>query len=153
MKVRQLSGEECRTVLARRNVGRIACARDGQPYVVPILCYYDADGDCMYSVAAEGQKVRWMRDNPKVCMEVSEIVDRYNWTTVLVFGRYEELTESVADDHLRHRARELFERRHEWWLPGMVKPEPQESARTVVYRVRIDDVSGRQASHDPDART
>jgi nitroimidazol reductase NimA-like FMN-containing flavoprotein (pyridoxamine 5'-phosphate oxidase superfamily) len=144
--IQVLSGDECRAVLGRTSLARLACARDNQPYVVPILCYFDAEGDALYSVAAAGQKIEWMRENPKVSVEVSEITDRYHWTTVVAFGRFEELTESVADDHLRRRAHELFDQRHEWWFPGMQKPEPGAAAQTVVYRIRIDELSGRRAS-------
>jgi hypothetical protein len=144
--IHELTGDECRTALARTSLARLACAHADQPYIVPILCYFDADGDCLYSVAAAGQKIAWMRANPKVCVEVSEIGDRYHWTTVVAFGRYEELTDSVADDHLRRRAHELFEQRHEWWFPAMRKPEPGGAAQAVVYRIRIDRLTGRRAS-------
>lgn len=144
--IQVLSGDECRTVLGRTSLARLACAKDNQPYIVPILCYFDAEGDALYSVAAAGRKIEWMRANPKVAVEVSEITDRYHWVTVVAFGRFEELTESVADDHLRRRAHELFDQRHEWWLPGMQKPAPDAPAQTVVYRIRIDELSGRRAS-------
>ena len=148
MTIHELTAEECRVVLARKTMARLACAHGDQPYVVPILCYFDAEGDCLYSVAADGQKVAWMRANPKVCVEMSDISDRYNWTTVVAFGRYEELTESEADTDLRRRAHTLFEQRHEWWLPGMQKPEHAGPARTVVYRIRIDRMTGRRATRE-----
>jgi nitroimidazol reductase NimA-like FMN-containing flavoprotein (pyridoxamine 5'-phosphate oxidase superfamily) len=87
-----------------------------------------------------------MRTNPRVCVEFSDISDQFNWRTVVAFGRYEELTESIADDHLRRRAHELVEQRPEWWLPGMQKPEDHAPARTIVYRIRIDELTGRRAT-------
>lgn len=146
--IHELTPDECRTVLGRNNLARLACSKDDQPYIVPILCYFDADGDALYSIAAAGQKIAWMRENPKVSVEVSEIGDRYHWTSVVAFGRYEELTDSVADADLRRRAHELFDQRHEWWFPAMQKPDPNDTARTVVYRIRIDEMTGRRASRD-----
>jgi nitroimidazol reductase NimA-like FMN-containing flavoprotein (pyridoxamine 5'-phosphate oxidase superfamily) len=67
----------------------------------------------LYSVAAQGQTIDWMRANPKVCVEFSEIGDQFHRRTIVVFGRYEELTDSAADDHLRRRAHELVEQRPE----------------------------------------
>jgi nitroimidazol reductase NimA-like FMN-containing flavoprotein (pyridoxamine 5'-phosphate oxidase superfamily) len=148
LTIHQLTPEDCRQVLTRVHVARLACSQADQPYIVPILCYYDPKGDCLYSVAAAGQKVEWMRRNPKVCVEFSEIGDQFHWTTVVAFGRYEELTDSFADDDLRHRARTLFEQHREWWYPAMQKPEPGAPAKTVVYRIRIDDVTGRRASRE-----
>jgi nitroimidazol reductase NimA-like FMN-containing flavoprotein (pyridoxamine 5'-phosphate oxidase superfamily) len=148
MVVFELTPDECRAFITGKNLARLACSRDDQPYIVPILCYYDHEGDAIYSVAAEGQKIHWMRANPKVCVEFADVADQFHWTTVVAFGRYEELTDSVADDHLRRRARELFEQRAEWWFPAMQKPEPGADARAVVYRVRIDEITGRRASRD-----
>jgi nitroimidazol reductase NimA-like FMN-containing flavoprotein (pyridoxamine 5'-phosphate oxidase superfamily) len=146
MVIYELTEDECRAVISGKNLARLACCREDQPYIVPILCYYDREGDSLFSVASLGQKVRWMRSNPKVCVEFSEIGDQFHWMTVVAFGRYEELTESVADDHLRRRAHELFEQRREWWFPAMQKPEPGAAALTVVYRIRIDELTGRRAS-------
>lgn len=36
MLIHELSESECRKVLAGTNLGRLACAHDNQPYVVPI---------------------------------------------------------------------------------------------------------------------
>jgi len=146
MTIHELTREECRDSITGRNLARLACASDNQPYIVPIFCYYDREGDCLYSVAAHGQKVEWMRANPRVCVEFSDISDQFNWRTIVAFGRYEELTESAADDHLRRRAHELVEQRPEWWLPGMQKPQPGAAARTIVYRIRIDKLTGRRAT-------
>jgi len=145
MVVHELSPEDCRRVLARKSLARLACALNDQPYIVPVLCYFDADAGCLYSIAAEGQKVDWMRHNPKVCVEVSEIGDRYTWTTVLVFGQFQELTDSQEDEAARHRARLLFEQREDWWFPAMQKPGSGGGAMAVIYRIVIDEVTGRRA--------
>jgi uncharacterized protein len=148
MTIHELTRDECRTSIAGKHLARLACARDNQPYIVPIFCYYDREGECLYSVAAHGQKVDWMRANPRVCVEFSDIKDQFNWRTIVAFGRYEEVTESAADDHLRRRAHELVEQRQEWWLPGMQKPDPDVPARTIVYRIRIDELTGRRATRE-----
>ena len=146
MIVRELSTADCRKVLSSKGLARLACSQADQPYIVPILCYFDEEADCLYSVAAVGQKIDWMRANPKVCVEFGEIADQFNWTTVLVFGRFEELTEAEADAQARRKAHELFEQRYEWWFPAMLKPASDERARAVVYRIRIERISGRQAA-------
>ena len=43
MLVKDMSVEECREVLARIGFGRLACARNNQPYVVPIYFAYEPD--------------------------------------------------------------------------------------------------------------
>ena len=78
-------------------VGRLGCARDNQPYIVPISFYFDPAGRCLYSFATAGQKIDWMRSNPRVCLEVDEIGDEFHWNSVLVIGRFEELVAYHAD--------------------------------------------------------
>jgi nitroimidazol reductase NimA-like FMN-containing flavoprotein (pyridoxamine 5'-phosphate oxidase superfamily) len=89
-----------------------------------------------------------MRDNPKVCVQLDEIRDKDHWTTVLVFGRYEELLDSESDRDARDRALALFQARDEWWLPGAAHLTASERHAVIVYRIQIDRVSGRRASRD-----
>jgi uncharacterized protein len=146
MLIHELTKDECLDVLRHTNLGRLACSHDHQPYIVPI--YFDFDGENVYSFAMRGTKIAWMESNSKVCLEVDDILDQYNWTTVLVFGRYEELTAAPEYEELRDRARDLFQKRPEWWLPASGKvPSGKESA-PIVYRIRITTVNGRRAARD-----
>ena len=146
MRIRELSREECRAALQSTNLGRLACVRYKQPYIVPI--YFDFYDDALYSFATAGKKIHWMRTNPHVCVEVDDIVNRFNWTTVVVQGRYEELTRSPAYEAARKRAYLLFEDRPDWWLPAAGKVRSAQIRPPVIYRVQIESLSGRQAIRD-----
>ena len=61
-----------------------------QPDVVPIYFSFDREELCVYAFSTVGQKIEWMRNNPKVCLEVEDITDKDHWTTVIVIGRYAE---------------------------------------------------------------
>ena len=43
MIIHEMTEDECRTALERVSFGRLACARDDQPYVVPIYFSYDGE--------------------------------------------------------------------------------------------------------------
>jgi nitroimidazol reductase NimA-like FMN-containing flavoprotein (pyridoxamine 5'-phosphate oxidase superfamily) len=148
MLIRKLSAPECEEVLGRSELGRLACAHDGQPYVVPIHFAFDADRTCLYSFSMVGQKIDWMRVNPKVCVEVDEITDKNNWNTVLVFGRYQEITDADSDADARRRASERFLQRPEWWFPAAAKLPSRERHALVIYRIQVDRLSGRRASRE-----
>ena len=80
-----------------------------------------------------------MRGNPKVCVEVDEIVGQHNWRTVLVFGRYEEIDDSAAGRVLRTMIQPKLEAQPGWWFPGAAKlAGGPEHHVAVLYRVRID---------------
>jgi uncharacterized protein len=151
MVIHELTAAECRAVLRLTTVGRLACARDGQPYIVPLFLYFDPRDDSLYGFSTLGQKIDWMRSNPKVCVEVEQIIDKFHWSTVVIFGRYEEVGDSAEEQELRHRASKLFEQRPLWWLPATGKiPAAEERHASVVYRIRIDRMSGRRASRPTD---
>lgn len=147
MIIHELTVSQCKEVLSRTSLGRLACARDGQPYIVPICLSFDPDGNCLYSFSTVGQKIEWMRDNPKVCVELEEISDRFHWTTVVITGRYVEVRDAAQQDDARRRAQELFQQRPQWWLPGAAKlATGAEHDEPVIYRIRIDGMSGRRAA-------
>ena len=148
MVIHDLTREECEALLTRSSLGRLACARDGQPYVVPISFSFDPDGRYLYSFSTLGQKIQWMRRNPRVCVEVDEIVDRHHWTTVLVMGWYEEVGVGASGPHsaARQKAQELFQQRETWWLPGAGKVVGRaEHESPIVFRIHADKISGRRA--------
>src|SRR5579863_5990062 len=106
MVIREMSTEACLRVLARARLARLACARENQPYVVPVyLVYHEASG-CLYGFTTPGQKVEWMRANPLVCVEVDEIAAYDQWVSVIALGRYEELPEIPGSEDASHRALE-----------------------------------------------
>jgi nitroimidazol reductase NimA-like FMN-containing flavoprotein (pyridoxamine 5'-phosphate oxidase superfamily) len=147
MVVHVLTFEECKAVLARSPVGRLACARDGQPYIVPIFLWFDDESNCLYGFSTVGRKVEWMRRNPKVCVEVDEIADPLHWTTVLVTGRYDEIGDEHEADELRKRAQALVEQRRSWWLPATANLSTgEERERAVLYRIHIVALSGRRTT-------
>ena len=76
MLIHELTPDDCRELLARSSLGRLACARFDQPYVVPIHFSLDAERSCVYAFSTVGQKILWMRENPQVCLEVEEIRDK-----------------------------------------------------------------------------
>jgi nitroimidazol reductase NimA-like FMN-containing flavoprotein (pyridoxamine 5'-phosphate oxidase superfamily) len=151
MRVHEMSVEECQATLARCDLGRLGCAHDNQPYVVPIHYSFDSERNCLYAFSAVGQKVAWMRENPKVCVEVEDVTDRDRWVTVLVFGRFEELGDSIADQVARRTAEELFSKRREWWFPAAAKVGSSERHAVIIYRIKIHRVTGRRAARPPTA--
>jgi hypothetical protein len=150
MLILELTKEECIETLTRLSLGRVACSRDNQPYVVPIhFAYHDRH---LYSVAALGQKIEWMRGNPLVCFEADEIIKHDRWMSVVVRGRYEELPDTPEWRVERQLAYSLLQRRKVWWEPACVREAPRaavEKVMPIYYRIHIDQVTGRRGSPDP----
>jgi uncharacterized protein len=145
MRVHELTRAECEEVLARARVGRLACSVDDQPYIVPVQVYFDSGS--LFGFGTVGQRVEWMRENPLVCLEVEEIVDVRHWTTVLVFGAYEELSKTSTapeQQEARRQAEALFGQRPSFWAPATAKRPSGEPFSPVLYRINITRMTGRR---------
>jgi nitroimidazol reductase NimA-like FMN-containing flavoprotein (pyridoxamine 5'-phosphate oxidase superfamily) len=153
MYIHEMTQAECRCALGQATLGRLGCARDNQPYVLPIYFAYDCEhlNSCIYGFATLGQKVEWMRSNPLVCLEIDERTSSEQWMSVVVFGRYEELPDIPEYAHARSQALELLQRRAMWWEPAYVAAGHRDmphSFTPIPYRIHIDRMTGHRATPD-----
>jgi len=148
MVINETSDNECRTVLARTSIGRLGCSLDNQPYVVPVHFAYETD--YIYSFSTLGQKVEWMRANPKVCLQVDEITSESRWVSVIASGRYQELPDPQLEVERAH-ARVLLEKHQRWWLNPLAERRIKvrdELISPLFFRIHIDSPSGLDALAD-----
>lgn len=182
MVIREMSKEECLQMLAGTRVARLACAREDQPYVVPVYFGYDERDQCLYGFTTPGQKIEWMRSNPRVCVEIDEITANDQWMSVVAVGHFEELPDVLTsdrthprsperphplsgpvpirtvnylqDENERERAWQVLQSHPEWWEPGCsiwkcrVDRGSVERYIPVFYRIRIDQITGHEATRD-----
>ena len=59
MWINEISQQKCRQILSRASAGRLGCALDNQPYVVPI--FLACERDYIYVFSTVGKKIEWMR--------------------------------------------------------------------------------------------
>lgn len=151
MMVHEIGDKECLEVLSRASVGRLGCALDNQPYVVPVYFAYEPGKIYLFSTA--GKKIEWMRANPKVCLEVEE-VNPTDWITVIANGRYEELPSPRYEEDIAH-ARKLLAQRPQWWLNALAERRMEETdlaIKPLFFRILIDSVTGLRGVAESDAK-
>src|SRR5689334_22177645 len=102
MRISEMPDRECRETLRRLAFGRLGCAHDNQPYIVPV--YFAYESDRLYGFATFGRKIDWMRSNPRVCVQADEVLSKDEWISVVVLGRYEEFPETPAYANERGKA-------------------------------------------------
>jgi uncharacterized protein len=179
MFIQEMSESDCFAALTRARFGRLACAHDNQPYVVPIYFVYEEP--YVYGFTTLGQKVEWLRSNPLVCVELDEVENFDQWMSILLFGSYEELPElpgtpefdqeqrrehepwqamvrptsvsSPPGQQARLHAHELLQaHRVPWWEPGSASGthrKPGQPSPSIFYRIHIDRITGRRATPGP----
>jgi nitroimidazol reductase NimA-like FMN-containing flavoprotein (pyridoxamine 5'-phosphate oxidase superfamily) len=121
----------------------LACEQAGQPYVTPF--YFAFHHDALYGFSTVGQKVAWMRANPRVCVEADEVASAQNWTSVIALGRYEELPANAQYDAERKLAHSLLQQRPVWWEPGYARTvlgAHERPLELVYFRIHIGTITG-----------
>jgi hypothetical protein len=149
MLINDMTRQASIDLLTRTRFGRLACAREGQPYISLMYCAYE--DNYIYSFSTLGQKIGWMRVNPSVCVEADELVSPQDWATVVVLGKYEELPDTPRCEGSRKRAYDLLQRRPVWWEPGYVKTLLKGKTRPmefVYFRIHIDQITGHRGAPD-----
>jgi len=152
MEVNEMAAEECKAVLEHASLGRLGCSYENQPYVVPIHFAYDSG--YLYVFSTLGQKVKWMRANPKVCVQTDQIENQGEWISVIVNGEYEELSEPQYSVERKH-ARSLLAKRYHWWLNALGERQMKVDDKAIeplFFRVRIQSMSGLRTADEKERR-
>jgi nitroimidazol reductase NimA-like FMN-containing flavoprotein (pyridoxamine 5'-phosphate oxidase superfamily) len=143
--------EELHRIIDEAPVMRLAMVDDGRPYVVPVNFAREGDGLWVHC-ALEGRKVACLRRDASVCIEVdhfrgilqgSDDDPCTGWTT-----SYESVigsgTVAFVDD-VEAKVRGLraimlkYSGRSDWSFT------PEEVARVLVLRVRLDSLTGKRS--------
>ena len=142
----ELDAAQCEDVLRTEVIARIGCMSDGRVYVVPVTYVYD--GTYVYGHAMDGAKLRAMRANPQVCVEVEQVDNLSNWRSVIAWGTFEECDGADWDAGFAMLAERIMPL---LTLPAN-QPPPDLSVlrRGSVYRIKLDLMTGRFEQVKPD---
>jgi len=140
-----LTKNQCERVLLSELVGRIGCHVSGKMYIVPLS--YVFEKGYLYAHAKEGLKITMMRKNPNVCFQVDQIDDMAHWRSVVIWGKFEEITTPAAQD----KTLELLDDRFKVYNTSeSVKPvfnttgqELLKEKKPVLFRIAVDEMTGR----------
>jgi len=138
---RSLDRAEIDEVLRRNQVGRIAFSLHDRVDVEPI--HYVYDGEWIYGRTAPGEKLAMLAHNHWLAFEVDEVRGVFDWRSVVAHGGF-----YMLDREGSPRDREAWE--HALTLLRTLIPETLTDTdpahfRTILFRVHLDDVTGRAA--------
>jgi len=146
--LQELTNEEIGALLRNNEIGRIGCNDGEKTYVVPIS--YVFDNNSLLCHSRDGMKIEMMRRNPEVCFEVDEIRDYNNWSCVIAWGTYEELTDEKDIEYARKFFSEymLKQQTSESALPPHTQEERYHDVKpdyvpAIYYRINLSKVTGR----------
>lgn len=142
----KLNDKQINTLLQSQVIGRLGCHAEGRTYVVPVTYVYD--GNHIICHSREGMKLEMMRKNPEVCFETDSMENMANWQSVIVWGKFKELSGEEAKNAME----KLIDRLKPLLTSETAHPhEPGESHDrrdnrgfdAVVYEITIQEKTGR----------
>lgn len=135
--IKDLSLDNAREMLREGCIARLGCVSEGEPYVVPVSYAFDGDSVLIHSLP--GRKITAMRANPRVCLQIDELEDELNWTSVLAFGNYEEISDVRERTEGMSRLLAKFPRLTP--VESVIANDAGTPA-PILFRIRIDRITG-----------
>jgi nitroimidazol reductase NimA-like FMN-containing flavoprotein (pyridoxamine 5'-phosphate oxidase superfamily) len=135
MSISKLGDRDSLAILREGTLGRLGCIAADWPYVVPVN--YLFDGRDIYIHTLPGKKLDALRDNPRVCLQVDDIKDSYNWRSVIAYWTFEEVSNEETRENVLTK---LYSR-----LPHMTPVESRlvkGSKGAIVFRIKVEEITG-----------
>jgi nitroimidazol reductase NimA-like FMN-containing flavoprotein (pyridoxamine 5'-phosphate oxidase superfamily) len=139
---RELTTEECHALLARHQVGRLAFAHKDRVDIEPI--HYVADDGWLYGRTSPGTKLEVVTRNRWVAFEVDEVTGPFEMRSVVVKGGLYFLRKEGSAQEAEAYARAVTLLRR--LVPETLTPADPMPDRVVLFRIHLDEVTGRAAS-------
>ena len=141
-RFRELDRAECLAILQRHFVGRMAFARKDGVDIEPI--HYVLDDGWLYGRTQPGTKLEALTHNRWVAFEVDEVDALFDWRSVVVKGGFYILrAEGSAQEQETYRQGLDILRR---LVPETLTDADPLPERAIIFRIHIDELSGRAAS-------
>lgn len=143
-----LNKKERTKVLENNYIGNLSYIYRDRPYIAPITYFYGKENNTVIGYSAEGHKIRAMRKNPNVCLNVSEIVSVDSWTSVLVQGVFFQLSGSEAKAQLHQFSigvKDLIEKkeRRELDFISEFSSKIYDDDLPIVFIIKIEETTGK----------
>ena len=140
--IRVLSTAECEALLSAHHVGRLAFSYHDKVDIEPVHFVF-SDG-WIYGRTGDGTKLRALARNHWVAFEVDEVDAMFDWRSVVVKGAL-FLLSANAEGPLNgawEHAVALLQR----VMPDAFTDADPTPDRVMIFRIRADRVTGRQAT-------
>ena len=140
--VRELPPQEIARFLSAHHVGRLAYGFHNRVDIVPV--HYVYDDQWLYGRTSLGPKLETLSHSHWVAFEVDDVHSPLDWTSVVVHGTFRPIDAfgSSEDQATATHAMTLLRKA----FPEAFTEADPAPHRTVLFRIHVDDVTGRRGS-------
>jgi nitroimidazol reductase NimA-like FMN-containing flavoprotein (pyridoxamine 5'-phosphate oxidase superfamily) len=95
-----------------------------------------------------------MRQNPLVCVEADAIRAHDDWESIVVLGRYVEISNAPDGVKARSHVRSSLQKRSQWWQSGYTVSQVRQykPAVPIYYCILIEKMTGLRGAPDTRSR-
>jgi uncharacterized protein len=143
----KMSSEESIELLQKIGYGHLGCLHEGKPHVIPMQ-YYLKDNE-IYIFTDRGGKSHDLSENPEICLQVEELGDKDNWSSITIGGR----AEALADRADFAEIADFIKEQNPTFSPVLNRElnDSSELEREIaIYRIQPDRMTGTKATSASD---
>jgi len=148
---KELTKSEITGILQSQNICRLGCTDGKHPYVVPITYFFDRKH--IYCQTQEGKKIKLMRKNPNVCLQIDIVNSLRNYKSILIFGKFEELKNEEAIQASTLLEENIFaimtrSRVHQFEHQEKSEIADKDRIKLISFRINITEMTGRSEQEE-----
>jgi nitroimidazol reductase NimA-like FMN-containing flavoprotein (pyridoxamine 5'-phosphate oxidase superfamily) len=148
---RELNKSEIINILQSQSICRLGCTDGKHPYVVPITYFFD--GKHVYCQTQEGKKIKIMRKNPNVCLQIDIVNSMRSYKSILIFGKFEELKNEEAIQASTLLEENIFvimtrSRIHQFEHQEKSEIADKDRIKLISFRINITEMTGRSEQEE-----
>ena len=137
-----LDDSQCRALLMRQRVGRIAYSLHDQVDIEPV--HFVFDGEWIFGRTSMGTKLAALAHHPWCAFEVDEVHGVFDWTSVVLRGSFHMLDPESGSPDTYGRAVERLTA----LIPGTFSTRDPAPHRTIIFGIFAQEITGRSAFTD-----
>jgi len=139
---KSLDDVDCRALLARHRVGRLAYSQHDRIDIEPVN--YVFDGSWLFGRTNVGTKLAALVHHPWCAFEVDEVHGLFDWMSVVVKGSFYLLDPETGSPDTYRRALQLLTA----LIPEMFTADDPVPHRAIVFGIYAHEVTGRGSFTD-----
>ncbi len=148
---RELNKSEIINILQSQSICRLGCTDGKHPYVVPITYFFD--GKHVYCQTQEGKKIKIMRKNPNICLQIDIVNSMRSYKSILIFGKFEELKNEEAIQASTLLEENIFvimtrSRIHQFEHQEKSEIADKDRIKLISFRINITEMTGRSEQEE-----
>ena len=137
--MRNLNREECLQFLMENTFGYVGCNDGYNTYIYPATYYFDDKNIVCQS--APDSKIDIMRQNRRVCFQISSNHTQFNHKNVLILGEYSEINDlNQRYNSIRYFVHRMIQLDSFQDKDTIIKQHKM--IKPVIYRIIIDEITG-----------